>query len=164
MLICSFCVHFLGVVLRAKVKVQEKFAQQHAKLVANHYIRSDLYAAQGFSICLVPKSDCKHSLNSTILQLINSGNIKPNTHVLTLHMPHGEVYYYVRKSVVPGKQYALYRDDSRHNAQALVEELQDLQVEIQTHPHSFTVKVAVTFSATWLEILCRFSKASAAMP
>ncbi len=136
LVICSCTLHYTSILLQTYVKLSQKFKLQHSKLVARHYIRYDLqHFALSVDFCSTQNGACDRLGARSIQQQIASKQIKPLSDLLIIHGIAGDIVYYMRKSVVPSADkvptYALYRDDIVHNAQALVEDLDNFTVEIR---------------------------------
>lgn len=169
-MLCILCLHLLFSIMPTYYKIQHKFKVINRKLVASHYIRRDILDSQGIATCSAKDEDCSHLVSNDILSLISNGSIKPHTNVLVIYNLYGKIVYYLRKSAIPNtsvefrtksntsttQHYALYKDDIIHNAQALIEEIVDFQVQfiaVDTATYKILIKLVFTDAPT-LEIIC----------
>lgn len=140
-------------VMQTYNKIQIKFNRQQEKLIARQLISKDLF------ITALSVTACKINLN-TCDDKLNKANIMPSSDVLILRTLQHDIIYSLRKSVIPNAKqrgkYALYRDDTIHPSQAIVENVKDLRVKILTSPfNQQIVTVTIEFFDNYiLEITC----------
>lgn len=122
--------------------IQNKLEHQQDKLITRYFLGRDLFTA-------AQKAD-KHERQ----------NLVPDSDILILHTMQHTLTYYLHKSTIQNSsrrtKYALYRDDSIHQAQAIVENIKALRVQIL--PLAFnrqSVKIIIAFDNNdILEITC----------
>ncbi len=132
-ILTSCALNYMFIVIKIFYKLQHQFTQQNARLIARHFIAMDLCInSNSVSICKAGDKHCSILLPTAINSLISQKSIKPESDIFILNSDQKNILYYIRKSAVPQNhgKYALYRDDVVHNAVALVENIQDLQVNI----------------------------------
>jgi hypothetical protein len=133
-------------------KIQIKFARQQEKLIARQSIGKDLFMATlNATTCKVGTNTCTDKLETT--------NMLPLSDILILHTLQNDIIYSLRKSVISTKtttKYALYRDDTQHLPQAIVENIKSLRVQIAALPlNKQKVTINVEFYDNYiLEITC----------
>lgn len=170
-IICIGTVNFLLHVAKVYLDIQQKFALQNNKLIAKHYIYNDLKAANyGVIIYNADEQYYPPELPAAIVQLNAKKSIKIGSDILIIKQQENTIIYYLRKSIVPCANkaicYALYRDDSKQQAIALVENilaftahivhlsldqyLVNVQLELQNHEQ--------------MEIKCLHAMAATAAP
>lgn len=158
--ISVFCMQYIFFITATQAKIQAKFTTQNAKLITKHFVSIDLHTAMfGVYTCKAIKDSCNNLITLEIAQLIKNKTIKPLSDLLIIHTVQEQIVYYLRRSVVPNTPqnvYALYRDNIKLNAQALVENITDLNVELtQLDATQQTALITIYFSNTTpLEIEC----------
>lgn len=150
MLLCIISMHHLLATVHIYLKIQPQLKLQQQKLLAKHYLKTDLYAAtHGVFACNVAEECATLSLlPATIENLIDANSIQVNSSILLMQHLDYAVIYYLRKSAIPGEstKFALYRDDTRQNALSLIEDLVDLQVQIIEFSYGFRIVITLLFS------------------
>lgn len=140
-------------VMQTYNKIQSKLTQQQEKFIARHLIGKDLFiAALNATTCKAHTNTCNNNLEKT--------SIMPFSDILILKTLQHDIIYSLRKSVTPSTKptikYALYRDDTIHQPQAIAENVKNLSVQILTTPfNKQTITVIVEFIDNYiLEIRC----------
>lgn len=151
MLLCIAAFHYLMTLCSAYYKLQQRFQDKHAWLVARHFIGTDLYQhAIGATTCAITPDICEEFKVA----------VMPASDVLVLQTATGRILYYARKSVIPDptlKKYALYRDDLEHKSQAIVEDIKNFTVNIRTiNEVNYNVIILTQISNKILELTCTF--------
>lgn len=149
---CSAIGHLCNVI-QAYNNIQRKLECQQEKLITRHLIAKDLFMTTlNVSTCKVGTNTCNGG--------VERENMMPLSDVLILHTLHHDIIYSLRKSAIHhSKQiikYALYRDDTMHQSQAVVENIKSLTVQIATlAPKQQIITIAVGFSDNYiLNITC----------
>ncbi len=146
-ILCGCALHYMLMITKIYYQMQLQCQLQTAKLIARHYIGTDLAAMiiPPFS-CQVGSKNC-----AATMPQINMRHLKPLTDVLVLKTTQENVVYYLRKSAIHQDNnnicYALYRDNIKQNAVALVENISDLQIQLRpaTHP-IYVAEIKLTFA------------------
>lgn len=114
LVIISITMHYLCIISKINIQLQEQFEYQHAQLIADHYLSVDVRNASSISTDQL-------SANNLLLYY----DTKQQTKII----------YYLRKSITPSfnhlHSYTLYRDDQNSVAIALVEGIVNFQVTIK---------------------------------
>ncbi len=142
----------LGVFLQTTnlyINVNTKFKLQHDKLVSKYYLQNDIITSTDISFCSITDNQVLGDCDRDFIP--NRNSIKINSHIILLHTQTEIVAYYLKKSVVNKSTYALYRDDLRQNAKALVENVSGLQ--LVNDNMKLTINVAFADNIV-LEIKC----------
>lgn len=147
-LICGYVLHNHILIIKTYYKMHHQFKIQHNKLIARHYIGTDLATSPKAPVTYLSDS----SLCRQILPHLNRRQLKVATSILQLTTKQGHlVLYYLRKSIINTRQkepiYALYRDDSTHNAVAIAENVRDLDIKIfSVTPTKQAIKITLLFA------------------
>lgn len=150
MLLCGTAIHFLCITINTYNKVQQKFASQHARLMARHILGADLItAAKEVRSCTVGIDICSHLITPSIQDLILQKKIKTLSDLLILQTNDGTIIYYLRRSILSKpapNSFALYRDDITNNAIAIAEDLQNFKVQITNFaPEKSKISIEMQF-------------------
>jgi hypothetical protein len=143
MIIISCVLHYLFIVLATYHKLQLKFDRQNAQLIARHYLATDLHSTEHVVICKPHIPECAKFFQR---------NFKADTNILILNQAQ-DLSYSLRRSAIPSAQhknsYALYRDDTQHNAVALIEDLVNFRIAFKRLENNLNaVLINLSFSDT----------------
>jgi hypothetical protein len=149
---CAAIGHLYNV-MQTYNKIQIKFQRQQEKLIARHLVGKDLFtSALRVSTCTVGTNTCNAKTERAGMQ--------PLSDILILHTSQHNIIYYLHKSIASNPKsiikYALYRDNTIHQPQAIVENVQSLKVKILTSLlQRQTIVVTIQFLDNYtLEIKC----------
>lgn len=149
----------LQMTLRCYLIMSKTFKLQHNQAIIRHYMQADLHN-DGVTIAVCARDGGSCSL--AMAQIIQRHAKAATSNILVIVAPNQTVLYYLRKSVLSkpgGKKFALYRDDIVYNAQALVEDLQNFQVDIVEKDAFFwMMRAQFTFAYKSLEMQCLIPK------
>lgn len=149
-IICGCVIHFVFLNLQLLYKLHEKFHNQQERLIARHYIAKDVCNKNNYLMVCSVNLECLSLWPQSIADLVKQKQIKPESNLLLIKSNSNIIVYYVRKSVlytINNPKYALYRDDIIHKAQALVENVDALQVQItQFDTSTVSINARVIFS------------------
>lgn len=138
---CSAISHLCNTI-QTYNKIQKKFEHQQERLITRHLIAKDLFITTlSASTCRVGTNTCSDKLERDNMMMLSD--------VLILHTPQHDIIYSLRKSAIPSSdtiiKYALYRDDTIHQSQAIVENIRDLKVQILTLEQQI-ITITIEFS------------------
>lgn len=149
-ILCGCVIHFVFLNLQLFYKLHTKFHSQQERLIARHYIAKDVCNSKSHLMVCPLDLECLALWPQAIIDLVKQKQIKPESNLLLITNSNNYIAYYLRKSVLytaTTVKYALYRDDIIHNAQALVENVDALQVQLtQLDKFTLSIKARIVFS------------------